>query len=58
MPWCSAPAPKEAPAKPMNPTAPKAILDPRDLDVAARANHSSAKDATTFPVTWAVIIVS
>ena len=51
-------APKEVPAKPIDPEALKSVLDPRDLDINARANNSSKREDTTFPVTWAIVLLS
>ena len=50
--------PKESPPKPLHPLAVKSILDPRDVEVAARANQSRRKDSTTFGVTWTIVIPS
>jgi hypothetical protein len=42
----------------LEPAALKAILDDRDVNVSARANHSQKHDATSFRITWTIIIQS
>lgn len=55
---CRMTCPKEQPTKPIDPAALKSILDGRDVDVAARANHSKSRDTTSFTVTWGIVIQS
>jgi len=55
---CKLCIPKEVPVKPIVAEALKAILDPRDVAVCARHNNSGKKDASSFTVTWAIVLVS
>jgi hypothetical protein len=55
---CKLCIPKEVPVKPIVAESLKAILDPRDVAVSARHNHSNKKEATSFTVTWTIILIS
>jgi hypothetical protein len=44
------------PGSPVIPEQVKAILDSKDVDVAARNNHSQKGDEVSFKVTWAIIV--
>ncbi len=55
---CKLCIPKEVPVEPIVADALKSILDPRDVDVSARGNHSKKKESTSFPVTWTIVLPS
>jgi len=55
---CKLCIPKEVPVKPIVGEALKSILDPRDVAVSARANHSGRQDDGSFTVTWTIVLVS
>jgi hypothetical protein len=47
---------KEMPQQAINPIALKGVLDGRDSNVSARANHAAAmSEASTFKVTWSLV---
>jgi hypothetical protein len=55
---CKLCVPKEVPVKPIVAESLKAILDPRDVAVSARHNNSGRSDASSFTVTWTIVLTS
>ena len=55
---CRAVSVKESPAGKIQPENLKNILDMTDVNIDARANHSSAKAETSFPVSWTIAFAS
>jgi hypothetical protein len=50
--------PKEQPAKAVNPTSIKMLLDGKDTNVSGRANHSLRSEESSFPITWTIFMQS
>ena len=47
---------KECPGLPLQHDACKRLLETREGDLAARANHSKPGDVVSFPITWAIMM--
>ena len=55
---CILTCPKKQTTKPLDPHAFKSILDAREVDVAARNNHTKKGGSISFLVTWTIMIQS